>query len=82
MNMVLALEFVGGDDIPKILWDDVGSNEIDLVGPIGSASGEHAAGVGTATQELSRFDLYAQKPPAVLDGEVVMGHFAPRISDT
>ena len=35
MNVVLALEYVGGNDVPEVFGDDVGGNEIDFVGPVG-----------------------------------------------
>jgi hypothetical protein len=74
--LVLPLEYLDWNDVPEVLGDYVGGNEVDLVESVGPAAREHAAGIGTPTEELGRLDLNAHEVSLMLDGKVVVGHFA------
>jgi len=67
-----AEEDVGGDEIPGVLHDDVGGEEIELLEGVGRAEvvGLELAEVSGADAAGSGFDLDAHDAGAEVDGDV------------
>ena len=62
-----------GEDVEDVGGDDVGGEEVDLVGGVGDAVVVEVAFVGVAAVEDGAFDLDAEEVAVVVDGEVVGG---------
>ena len=67
-----------GKDVEDVGGDDVGGEEVDLVGGVGDAVVVDAAAVGVFLAFLVRaFDLDAEEVSVVVNGEVVGGIVSP-----
>jgi hypothetical protein len=80
-NVSLSHGCCGGNDVPGIGGDDVGGDEIELIGGVGNSVGGYAAAVGVPAATLGALDLDAQEASAMLDGEVVRGSVSPGLGD-
>ena len=70
-----------GEDVPGVGGDDVGGEEVDLVGAVGESVGIEVAFVGVAALEDGAFDLDADEVSAVCEGEIERGHVSPGLGD-
>jgi hypothetical protein len=70
-----------GEDVPGVGGDDVGGEEVDLVGAIGDSVGVEVAFVGVAAVEDGAFYLDADEEAAVEEGEIEGGGVSPRLGD-
>jgi hypothetical protein len=75
--VLLAQSSGDGDDVPGFGGDDVGGEEVELIGGVGNAVGGDAAAIGIPAAVFGALDLDAQKVSVVLDGEVVGSGVAP-----
>jgi len=78
---LLVVGGFGGNDVPGVGGDDVGSDEVQLVGGIRHSIGGYVAFIRVAAFVLGALDLDAQEASIVFDGEVVAGHVSPRLGD-
>ncbi len=62
-----------GEDVEDVGWDDVGGEEVDLVGGVGDAVVVEVAFVGVAAVVDGALDLDAEEAAVVVDYEVVGG---------
>src|SRR5436305_14013462 len=78
---------VDGDDEPDGNGDDVGGDEVELVGAVGDAVGVDVTFVSVAAVALSGLDLHAQEGGTAAvsvggdDGDVVWGGGSPGTGD-
>ena len=70
-----------GEDIPGFGWDDIGGDEVELVGLVGDVARADGADVGMLALVLRAFHLNAEKVPVAFYGEVVGGIVSPRLGD-
>jgi len=77
----LAVGGFYGEDVPGVGGDDVGRDEIDLIGGVGSAVVGDAADVGVPASLLRALDLNAEEVSVALYGEVVGGVVSPGLGD-
>jgi hypothetical protein len=74
-----------GEDVPEVERDDVGDQEVDVLGAIDAAAfadGVSGAGfVGLRAEAIAGFDLDADKAVSVVEDEVVALAVAPRLGD-
>jgi hypothetical protein len=78
-------EGLHGDDEPGVLGDDVGDEEIDFVGGVGSVAAVRAVDgiqhVGAVLEGAGGFDLYLPEVRCGVDDEVVMLAVAIGVGD-
>jgi len=72
---------VDGEDVPGVGGDDVGGDEIELVGLVGDVAGADGADIGMLALVLGAFDLDAEEVSGGFDGEVVGGVVSPGLGD-
>jgi hypothetical protein len=70
-----------GEDIPGVGGDDVGGEEVELVGGVDDVAGADGADVGPAALIDGAFDLDAAEEAVVVGGDVVRGGFSPGLGD-
>ena len=70
-----------GKDIPDVGGDDVGGEEVELVGGVDDVAGADGADVGVATLVDGAFDLDAAEEAVVVGGDVVRGGLSPGLGD-
>lgn len=68
-------------DVPGAGGDDVGGDDVDLVGGVGVAVGVEVAAVGVPALLAGALHLHAEEMSATLDGEVVGSIVAPGFGD-
>lgn len=70
-----------GEDVPGVGGNDIGGEEVDLVGAVGNSVGVEVAFVGVAAVEDGAFDLDADEVSAVGEGEIEGGGVSPGLGD-
>lgn len=66
-----------GEDVPGVGGDDIGGEEVELVGAVDDVTGADGADVGVVPLVEGAFDLHAAKEAVVVGGDVVGGGFSP-----
>ena len=73
------------EDVPEVERDDVGDEEVNVVGPIdGAAFADSVSGtsfVGVGAEAVSGFDLDAEEAVSVIEDEVVALAVTPGLGD-
>lgn len=77
----MAVRGGDGEDVPSRGGNDVGGDDVDLVGGVGVSVGVEVAAVGVPALLAGALDLDAKEMSAALDGEVVGSVVAPGLGD-
>ena len=80
-DVLLADDQGRRDDVPGVGGNDVGGDEVQLLGDVGPSAGSDTAAIGIPASGPSALDLDAEEVSAVLDREVVRGGLAPGLGD-
>src|SRR5689334_22709205 len=74
------MDQLGGDDVPGVLGDDVGCEEVEGSGGVGLVAAAHGADIsGLLTAEGGLY-LHADEASGLADHEVVAGEFSPGLA--
>jgi hypothetical protein len=70
-----------GEDVPGVGGDDVGGEEVELVGAVDDVAGADGADVGVVALVEGAFDLDTAEESVVVGGEIVGSGFSPGLGD-
>lgn len=73
--------FFFGDDVPRVLVDDVGSEKVEGAGRIRLVAAAHGADISSSEFGDSGFDLHGHEVAGAAHDEVEAPHLSPGLAD-